>query len=99
MTKPNKEIQINFRGKCRACGQKMKVICPWEEDKRCGLRQQIYPQHEEFDFPIHSSKSHGFSLLELLICVAIVGILAAIAHVSYQPFMDKVNALRGLWPH
>jgi prepilin-type N-terminal cleavage/methylation domain-containing protein len=36
----------------------------------------------------------GLTLIELLICLAIMGILASIAIVSYSSFIDKV---RGWW--
>ena len=35
----------------------------------------------------------GFTLIELLICVAVLAILACIAYVSYEPFMEKVRAI------
>ena len=38
-------------------------------------------------------KAKGFTLIELLICVAVLAILAGIAYVSYQPFIQKVRAL------
>jgi type IV pilus assembly protein PilE len=36
-------------------------------------------------------KKYGFSLIELMIAVAVVGILAAIAVPSYQAYMTKTN--------
>lgn len=36
-------------------------------------------------------RSKGFSLLELMITVAIVGILASIAYPSYQAYIDRVD--------
>ncbi len=37
-------------------------------------------------------RSPGFSLLELMIVVAIVGILAAVAYPSYQTYLRRSNA-------
>jgi prepilin-type N-terminal cleavage/methylation domain-containing protein len=37
--------------------------------------------------------TRGFTLIELLICVAVLAILACIAYVSYEPFMEKVRAI------
>lgn len=40
---------------------------------------------------MHSPKAHGFSLIELMIAIAIVGILASIAYPSYQAYIDRTN--------
>lgn len=40
---------------------------------------------------VKSMKSEGFTLMELLIVVAILGILAAIAYPAYQEYVVKTN--------
>jgi type IV pilus assembly protein PilE len=39
----------------------------------------------------HRNRLHGFTLMELLITIAIVGILAAIAYPSYQQYVQRAH--------
>ena len=59
-----------------------------------GIRTFIFSIKEEAD--IKESKKHkGFTLTELLIVLLIMGILAAIAIVSYTAFLDEIKELVG----
>ena len=40
---------------------------------------------------LHKARETGFTLIEVMIVVAIIGILAAIAYPSYQSFITKSN--------
>jgi type IV pilus assembly protein PilE len=45
---------------------------------------------------MHMQKQRGFTLIELMITVAIVGILAAIAYPSYVKYVQRGNRSEGL---
>lgn len=42
-------------------------------------------QHE------HDLREHGFTLIELMVTVAVIGILASIAYPSYQEYVKRAN--------
>lgn len=44
----------------------------------------------------HKSTHSGFSLIELIIVMAIIGILATIAYPSYQTYLIRVRRLDGI---
>jgi type IV pilus assembly protein PilE len=44
-----------------------------------------------FTMPIHHRQSRGFTLIELMIVVGVIGILAAIAYPSYQDYVMRAR--------
>lgn len=60
------------------------------------VQEKPYPMHAGESVCVahgansrHLKAEHGFSLIELMIAVAVVGILAAIAYPSYQDYVRK----------
>ncbi len=58
-------------------------------------RSKTHTQKAQFYYYMKSSKQFGFTLMELMITVAVVGILASIAYPSYSSFITKSNRSEG----
>ncbi len=54
------------------------------------------PRASVTDGGVHRRRTSGFSLIELMIAVAIVGVLAALAVPAYQQFVTRAKISEGL---
>jgi len=46
-------------------------------------------QHKDRSMTVHMARQIGFSLIELMIVVAVIGVLAAVAYPSYQQYITR----------
>ncbi len=84
---------VGLHGDCETiCGVQRNASL--RSDDFCIRSTQSYPATKDLEATVTMLKAkpqHGFSLIDVLIAVAIVGILAAIAFPSYQSAMRKSN--------